>query len=787
MRVPHFGDRSKPDNRWAFLILALSAGALAQAGSSASRPKALEEVVVTAQKRAQNIQDVPVSVSSLSGDSLKELNMENMNDLSKITPNLKIVADGIFNTISIRGLGSGANNGFEQSVGTFIDDVYFNSTARLLSAMYDIDRIEVLRGPQGTLFGRNTIAGAVAVHTGRVHDEGELIVDSTIGDYDWNKHTVVYNTPIVEGKLGMRVAAHYFDREGHVYDRKFERDSGSTNNRSARVKMRYDFLDDASFTLTYQNLATKLRGQGDQYHNMPQEWINFFRDQGYDEQIEGDLDDYEHSTDYLSGGDIDFEDLIGHLDFRLWEHDFSAVMALTDAERVGGLDADFGPSPAVLAYGAGDSEQKSFELRMMSDPGTLEYIAGVYYFELDRTDLTDTFVSPVILARAVAGGSFVSLPGVGNAIGVAGNLADNIASGDAADQDRKRNIFRQMGESYAAYGQLTWNFAPAWSLIGGARYSIDYKDLDFRLQLTSADGSDGSVTWEQVLGAEEFHVTPSRTDESFTPKLSLTHYLTENVNLYFTYAKGFKAGGYNASAQTNNKLEFEAEESTTYELGAKGDYFGGIARLNVALFHTEFEDLQVSTFDGTDYIVDNAAEATSKGVEVEGTVLLPWGFMLNGNYARLDATYDSFPFGPCQTQHRSEEPTGSPEFCDISGATLANAPEEQYTISLNYFNTLWDWPVDFVAGVDYYWQDDVFLQTDLDPEDAQASYSLWNARMGIRADNELWSFTVFVRNVEDEVVLTSSNDVPLFSGAHSGSVELPRTVTANFKLHFDGL
>ena len=120
----------------------------------------------------------------------------------------------------------------------------------------------------------------------------------------------------------------------------------------------------------------------------------------------------------------------------------------------------------------------------------------------------------------------------------------------------------------------------------------------------------------------------------------------------------------------------------------------------------------------------------------------------------------------------------------MSGATLANAPESQYSISLGYFNSLGSLPFDFVMGLDYYWQDEVFLQTDLDPEDAQEAYALWNGRIGLRADDEQWALTVFVKNITNEVVLTASNDVPLFSGAHAGAIETPRTVTANFKIRY---
>lgn len=739
----------------------------------------IEEVTVTAQKRAQNIQDVPVSVSSFSGDMLRELNMENMNDLSKATPNLKINADGIFNTISIRGLGSGTNRGFEQSVGTFIDDIYYSSTTRLLSAMYDIERIEVLRGPQGSLYGRNTIAGAVAMHTGEVSDEFEASIDSTMGDYDWQKHTLMVNTPLPIDGLALRIAGHYFERSGFVYDRMQDVDSGTTDTASVRAKLRYDISDTQSLTLSSQYQKNNLYGQGDQFHDVPEEWLEFFR--GYDPQVEDQLDDYSHSTDYLSGGAVEFLDFSAHHEMRLWGHDITTILAYSRNDQAGGLDADFGPAPAVLGLGEYVVVDRSMEIKLLSDPGKLEYVAGLYYFDSDRDDLTDTYLNADVVAKALAFGLIVGVPtelqNIINAI---------LPTSEITDSERRRAIYTQYTESVAAYGQLTWNIADSWSATFGARISQDQKDLDFDAKHAAAGGGDGpNPIFEQFVGAEEFHIITDRTDKSFTPKFSLIHYVSEDVNIYGTVAAGFKAGGFNASAYNDNGgIEFDQEESTTYELGIKGDYFGGAARLNVGLFRTEFDGLQVTTYDGFDYIVDNAAEAISQGVEIEGMAVLPGGFLSTFNFAYTDAHYEAFERGPCQTQHRSEEIGGADDFCDISGASLAGSPEHQFTVSLNHSSQPFDWPLRLVWGVDYYWQDDVYLQTDLDPEDAQESYSLVNARVGLVDIDDVWSFNVYIKNITDEVVLLSSSDIPLFAGSHAGNIEAPRTVTANISARF---
>lgn len=777
-------DTRKPKSAVSLGLGFLMASSFAANGAFAQEPAAekeapkgrqLEEVVVTAQKREQSIQDVPISVSSISGDSLKEMNIENMDDLSKITPNLKISTDGIYNTIAIRGLGSGTNNGFEQSVGVFVDDVYYTSTVRLLSAMYDIDRIEVLRGPQGTLFGRNTIAGAVAMHTAPVIDDYEFDLDATFGDRDWNKHSVVVNAPIIDGKLAARVAGQYFKRDGHVYDRLFETETGTTSSESIRAKLRYWFGEDADLTISAQYQESQIDGQGDQYHNVPDSWLPVFR--AFDPETEGNLDDNEHSTNYLSGGVNEYIDLSAHLNFRAFEHDFVAIASYTESEKDGGLDVDFGPVPLSHALGGGHVDQLNMELRLVSDPGTIEYVAGLYYFWFERSDQTDVLLAPVIGTDTL---SFI-LPEITDAV-LAGLLPDQ----ETFDAETRKSNFVQEGISYAAYGQATWNITESWSLIVGARYSADYKDFDFVADNVNATGIDTPFTlWGDALNNEEFAVKAGRKDAAFSPKVSLSHYLNDDISLYFTYAKGFKAGGFNGSAKrADEDVQFEPEEAVTYEAGIKGDYFGGAARLNIGLFRTEFDDLQVSTFDGLDYIVDNAATALSQGVEIEGMALLPWGFLLSGNYAYTEANYENFEFGSCQTQSRTENPQGPPDYCDLSGEPLAGAPKEQYSVALNYYNDLGDLPFGLVLGVDYYYQDGVFLQTDLDPEDFQEAYSLWNARLSLADDDENWTASVYVKNITDETVLVSSFDVPLFSGAHAGATEPPRTVTANFQLKY---
>lgn len=775
----------------AFGVVLAGSGALAQdepateaavtpatedAAETKAKPRQLDEVVVTAQKRSQNIKEVPISMSTISGEDLKDMNVENMNDLSKVTPNLKISADGVYNFISIRGLGSGLNGGFDQSVGLFIDDIYYSSPQRLIAALFDLERIEVLRGPQGTLFGRNTIAGAISMHTGTVDHEFEMSIDSTMGEYDWNKHTIIVNAPLVEDVLATRLGYQYFRREGHVEDRFQKHPSGTTTLESIRAKFRWTVSDDLDLQFIAQSQETDGKGQGDQYHHVPDEYMPIFR--AFDPNVEDDLDDYAHATNYASGGVAKYNDLVAKAELRALGHDIVFITGYAQSNSDGGVDVDFGPSPTGVGIGGGYSKDVNAELRFVSDPGTIEYVAGLYYYWNDKYSWTDIIILPVIGTGLVQ--EFV-LPGIAQAI-----TDGLIPTTTPLFEENRQSRFAQISSSYAAYGQLTWNVTDWLSLIFGGRFSYDEKDVDFSAQTLTATGQPGpGVVYPLLLNAEDFEFKGSRDDKAFSPKLSAIYRVTDEVNIYATWAQGSKAGGFNAAANNlSGEMQFESEFSNTYELGVKGDYFGGAARFNFGLFRTEFEDLQVSIFNGLDFIVDNAAEAISQGVELDGMVLLPAGFLLTTTGSWLDAYYDSFPRGSCKTEAYTKQDRESGDFCDRTGTRLAGTPEWQFTLGVNYLNNLGNMPFDLVVGLDYYWQSEVYFAADQDPADYQDAYYLLNGRVGFTGDDGNWSFMVFVRNITDETVLISSFDVPLFAGAHVGAVEPPRTVTANFKVQF---
>ena len=745
------------------------------------RRQGLDEIIVTAQKRKESIKDVPLSVTAISGETIKELNIEDLNDLSRHTPNLKVQASGIFNFIYIRGLGSGLNAGFEQSVGLFIDGMYYGRNHYLTTAFLDLEQVEVLRGPQGTLFGKNTVAGALNITTGTPVHDWAFDADLIMGEAETIRATGMVNVPVWEDFVAFRAAGTHFEREGFIFNHhpdRMEKEAEVAQD-VIRLKTLFEFNEDFNFTLLYLQAEASLRGFGDELSTAPDEFLAFFR--LFDPATDPVAGDGRNSVNDPSGGIQDSTDIVGTLNLNAFSNTFTAIVGWSEYVRDGQLDADFGPSPSLLVTQRQPYEQWSAELRATSNFGNkFEYVAGLYYFESDLENPTDTRVAP--FQNVTGTTTQILAPPIAQAV------ADGILPDIAFEAEHGTGDFQQFNQTFSVYGQAQYDVFQWLRLIAGARWSKDIKDLHFTQTLTGPGGIPGfAPILQAVLQAEEFDRTDTREETDFSPKVSALYRFNDDVNFYFTFAQGHKAGGFNASASREIDIEFEPENSDTFEFGMKGDFFDGNARLNLGFFHTQFQDLQVSVFNGLEFIVSNA-DATTKGVEADAMWLAPYGFILVGSFAYLDGTYDDFRNGPCQaeagssaTDNNEDEDSGT---CDLTGGRLANAPEFQWDISVNWLKQVGNLPFNLYAGYDVFYHGDTFFQTDLDPKDFYEGYFMHHARLGVRALDENWSFTIFIRNVTDEVAVLGSGDVPVYSGTHFVRVDQPRNIAAQFRVAF---
>ena len=744
-----------------------------------AKRRGLDEIIVTAQKKEQDIREVPISVSAMSGEALKDQNIQDFSDLAKYTPNLSVLSSGPFNEVAIRGLGSGLMEGFEQSVGLIIDDVYYGRVHYLTMAFLDVKQVEVLRGPQGTLFGKNTIAGALTIRTNDPGPEWEADLTGELGTYERRNIKAAVNVPIIEDRLAIRVAGMHNERAGFVFNTYLDEDDGRVEQDLIRGKIALDITETTDLVLsaTYnrhlvpQGAGIELSAVGTGLGVLSEL---------FDPDVEFQVN-RQGSFDQRGYTDQSNTDVSARLRTSLFGLDFTLVANHSIYERENILDADFSPVPIIQLDQFDEYDQTTIELRVSGDTdfgswGDGEFIGGVYLFDshleasqyiqiakIDNLGVTLADLVPDLL---------LNLPVVGTILQQSLNTP-----GISATLESRDTLLIQDTQSVAGFGQFTWHIQPWISLVGGLRISFERKEgsqfaQNYELEQLASPG----LIIQPLLGAQNIDVDDLSRDEfELSPKVSVIWRATDDINIYATYAKGFKAGGFNTQALTAAEIEFEPEESDTFELGLKAEFLDGVGRVNFGLFRTQFKNLQTFIFNGLAPVVDNAAASVSQGIELEGGAVLPLGFFVGGSFSVLDAYYTEYENGPCKA--------GQSGFCDLSGERLG-APRYQMTFIADYTTALFNWPIELVIGGDLYFQSKQFLQSDLDPADMQDAYYVLNLRAALKDMDGQWDISLFVRNVMDKTTITRSFDIALFTGSHWARTNDPRTISVQASMSF---
>ncbi len=736
----------------------------------------LDEIIVSAQKRDENIQDVPLSVSAIGEETLKFKNIADLNEAQAYLPNVNIIASNTFNFIWMRGLGSDYNKGFEQSVGILIDGVSLGRAAYLTGGLLDLAAIEVLRGPQGTLYGKNTIAGALHLKTGQPDFEFGGNTELLGGEFAHMRARAMLTGPLFGDTIAFRAAASYDKADGVAFNETRGIDQGDLNSLNGRFKLRArnDWLD---AVLSVEGASIKDNGPRSELYAATEDVLALY--QTFDARTEDDVFNGKKQMDAPSFSDKDILSAVLTADVSMGDYTLTSISAYAQLDEDVAFDADMGPIPVLEFTNNEDFSQFTQELRLTSPLGErFDFVAGAYfswselYAFADAGLLKDDVGGTLIDQLAPAAASGVLGP-VGDAVNL---IVSGAASGLGAEGFAENNIqfIDQVQTGGAVFGQANWHWNDWLTLIGGVRVSYDEKDVQAELYLTGS----GLLFPSAVPGTEEFNETRSRAEWDVSPKASVKVAFDGDIMGFVTVARGFKSGGFNASASNASQLEFESETSWTYEAGVKADFLSGAARVNAGIFRTEFSDLQVSAFNGFSFVVENAASAISQGLEVEGWLALSENLMFNFSGALLDATYDSFPGGPCSATSGEEAP------CDQTGETLPYAPEWSGAVGFIYQQPLGNLPFHMVLSADLTFSDFIYFTVDHDPIDSSEAYGMVNARIGFADVDERWSFLVYVDNVTDEDVLASSDDTPLFPGTHFGGAYAPRTVEAEFRVYF---
>lgn len=766
----------------AFPILSILPAHELQAADTELYEPVLEEVLVTARKRKENLQDVPISIVSMNGEKMRAADINKLEELQTYIPNLQITETGIGTNLSIRGIGSGENQGFEQSVGTYVDGIYHGRAQQSRIPFLDIERVEVLRGPQSTLFGKNSIAGALIISTAQPTEtlevQGRLLYEP---DFDETKLDAYLSGPLGDSLNG-RLAVHWRDTDGFMENLTLDKDEAQREERAVRGILTWYPTESFDVTLKMETSSFDVTGRNVEIVQDRTAMVGPFTGLNYaqilqlfgqDASVANNYQDYRRSSNSDSS-DNDAREFVLTMEYRgLGDLTLTSITGYSAYEYDELCDCDFTGGNVFTAFFSEDFDQFSQELRLNSETGEkIEYLVGAYY-QTNTLNFFDTLqvnnssiLIPIVDALAGAG---------------LGNFIADTGTPRTLDQD---------ADTYALFGELTWSIGDRTRLTFGGRYTWDKKSAARQLTITDIDGNPlppETAPFTQALYAGLFNVTDhdlqgSRNESRFMPSFVAQYDMTDNSMVYLSYSRGYKDGGFDARSnnapENGGTFEFDEEKADAYELGFKMGLAGGAADLNLAFFNTDYNDLQISTFDGVlGYNVANAARAVTRGIEVDGRWLATDNLLVSGSFAWTDFEFKDYQ-GQCWFGRPPDAEDGIN--CDYSGQTNLLVPKYSGVLSTRYSNTFSN-DLGLSATLDLLYSDEYLLTPNLDPRLVQDSYIRLNARLALLMPKGNWEIALIGKNLTDETILNFGNDTPLagsnfFAPGFFAFVEQPRSL-----------
>lgn len=792
----------------------------------------LEEIIVTSQKIVENLQDVPISVATVSGEKLADAGVENLEDLTVYLPNIHFTETGISTQVRVRGIGSDNSQGFEQSVGMYIDGIYYGRAQLFRTPMMDLERAELLRGPQSTLFGKNSIAGALNLTTAQPTDEFEARLSSS---YEFEHEQTEVNGMVsgpITNTLRARVAVRTYEDLGYMdntYEGKLTTEPYSDET-AARVIFDWTPSDTLQFNLKAERNEFKTIGRPIELTRDDTLFLAAVDDEGNSldtyidpyavllEELFGIPNveanaDYRRQTDTEESSDNEINNVTLTTNIDLNDFTLTLVTGSVSYEYTEWCDCDFVSAEILDLQLQEEYDQFSQEIRLTSPLGEeFEWIGGLFFQSYEQEFTDDLFISPT-------------------------NLLVNTVSDQLANTAVGRD-FSQESDSYAIFGRVTWNLSDQLSLTLGARYTREKKKAEKEISLydtetleeitdpfigflyletflleseaatTAFTDSDGNVlSPPQALVNSGHNISGKRSESAFTPLLNVEYNFNDDLMTYVTLTTGFKAGGFDprsnsvgefasieseADDETNptKNFEFDEEKAVAAEIGFKSTLADGRGELNGALYHTSYDDLQISQFDGgVGFNVGNAKKTEVLGVELDGRWALADGLTLKYGLSYLDFEYKDFTNGNCNAIQRAAD-EGSDEGatieCDYTGKRGVYTPEYTINLGLDYLKPIND-DLTFVGFIDAQWVDEQNIHVNLDPHGEIDAYTMLTARIGIDGPN--WSVGLLGKNLLDEYVASYSANAPLSdsrfeTNTHYTFVRRPMTIALEGTLNF---
>ncbi len=752
---------------------------------------ALPEIVVTAQKREQNIQKVPISITALSADMIRDRTIVNLTDMAKATPNLSYLSDGTLknNAPSIRGVFSPGSDqaGMDTPMAVYVDEVYMGTTVGQNFALYDIERIEVLRGPQGTLFGRNALSGLMNVVTPTPGNTATGYAEATYGNYDLVRIRAGLSGPLVEDKLSAGISASFSDRSGYVTNRFTGNDVNDEGNFGIRGKFVITPQEDVEiiFSADYRDVDQTTRTYDIAGFNTVPGFL--FAPFGpaevdtdpFDRNISQDFEGRETLEEFGASATIN----IGFDGFT-----FKSISAYRTHDYFQSYDAD--NTEIAITIRETPEEMDSFfqEFRFTSDPSdTLDWIVGFNYYHqetinefssaLNNTTLVDNRLVSTLLPAGTNGlppqGFLDFLAGVG-ALPVADTLAFlQLISVLVPPFGDTRSTGETNLNSYAGFANAVYHVNDKLNIDIGVRYTTENKDFAYEQTTTTGNSFFGLTAVPAFTDQQSFN--------SFTPAIGFDYAVNEDAMVYGKASKGFKSGGFNDGFDSNPEAAFEEEEMWNYEIGSKSTFLDGRAQVNIAGYIMNWKNVQnifTSIPPGGIFPrrqIDTAGDIEIKGVEIETIFQFSQELQIRAALGVVDAQFSSV----------------SDRFAALGGevgSPVENVPDYTLSGGFTYTHQLGnDGSITLSGNVEHRSETPLTL-VEVGVPNIQPSYTLIDAGLIYKSAEENWSIQVWGKNLTNKKYVTALFDVdnnaasPIGAAYHS--LGIPRTYGATLRYSY---
>ena len=681
-------------------VLVLAAYGQAWAQGAAQSDGTIEEIVVTARKRAESLQDAPISITAMTAESMERAGVENVADLARRTPGLQYgdFGDLKLSPTALRGVVGGAGSaGADPAVGYYVDEVFVGQGAGANLDLYDIERVEVLRGPQGTLYGRNTIGGVVSITTKRPSEALEASGEVQLGNYNSRRFAGSISGAILPGVVSGKLAVIKESRDGFEDNVLLNRDVNNRDGWSVRGQLLFDIAADTSLLLTADHQEADnepLVFETLSYNNakaLPQ----LLAAHGFARNA--DPFDRKVQSDTVTKETLDASGVAATFKTKIGEVGITNVASYRRHEYYSRTDTD--RSPLKFLYD-GDPEKVwrwSEELRADFTTGPVDWLVGLYYFRQNTNNQSFVEIGQ-------------DLADVLGAPSLAGTLAGSNGRLDTT--------------SKAVFASATWKVSERIEATLGGRYTRDEKSIHY----TQSDPVG-------LLGGNA-DIRASDSWAEFTPNANVRYRFTPDIIGYVTASKGFKSGGFNDALGDANGISFAPETLWNYEAGVKSTLFDRRVVLNAAVYYMKWDNIQLSQDNPAtpayDPIILNGGAAHSQGVEVELTARPIPALELGANLSVQQAEYDDGVL-----------PTGEPL------RKLPFAPDYSGMVSADYRI-----PLEGVGELslfgEYQLRGRSYLTNNNDPDGRVEPYGLLNLRASLESEDGRWRLSLWGKNLTDE-------------------------------------